>query len=84
MEEVEKLSRMLRAQRAAKYMTVMGLWRPPSGPDAPGPVPASTCPSCMKCEYWFWQKRAIYSVTILTLLLSNKTLLTSGQDVQIM
>ena len=59
-EEVEKLSMMPRAQRAAKYMTAMGLWRPPSGPGA------------------------IYSVTILTLLLSNKTLLTSGQDVQIM
>ena len=30
-EEVDKLSVMPRAQRAAQYMTVMGLWRPPSG-----------------------------------------------------
>ena len=32
-------------------------------PGTPGPLPASTCPSCMTCEYW--QKRAIYPVTIL-------------------
>ena len=38
-EEVEKLSRMPRAQRAAKYMIAMGLWRPPSGLGAPGPLP---------------------------------------------
>ena len=48
-EEVEKLSVILRAQRAAKYMTAMGL----SSPGAPGPLPASTCPSCIKCEYCF-------------------------------
>ena len=52
-EEVEKLSMIPRVQRAAKYMTAMGLWRTPSGPGAPGPLPASTCPSCMKCEYFF-------------------------------
>ena len=28
---VDRLSVMPRAQRAAKYMTAMGLWRPPSG-----------------------------------------------------
>ena len=33
-----------------------GLWRPPSGPGAPGPFPASTCPSCMKCEYCFGRR----------------------------
>ena len=51
LEEVERLSMIPRAQRAAKYMTAMGLWRPPSGPGATGPLPASTCLSCMKCEY---------------------------------
>ena len=55
-EEVDKLSVMPRAQRAAKYMTAMGLWRPPSGPGAPGPFPTSTCPSCMNCEYCFGRK----------------------------
>ena len=55
-EEVDRLSVMLRAQRAAKYMTAMGLWRPPSGPGASGPLPASTCTSCMNCEYCFGRK----------------------------
>ena len=55
-EEMEKLSMIPRAQRAAKYMTAMGLRRPPSGPGAPGPLPASTCPSCMKCEYCFGRR----------------------------
>ena len=41
-EDVAKLS-----------MTEMGLWRPPSGPGAPGPVPTSSCASCMRCEYCF-------------------------------
>ena len=52
-EEVDNLSAIPRSQRAAKYITAMGLWRPPSGPGAPGPLPALTCPSCMKCEYCF-------------------------------
>ena len=55
-EEVDRLSVMPRAQRAAKYMTAMGLWRPPSGPGASGPLPASTCTSCMNCEYCFGRK----------------------------
>ena len=55
-EEVDKLSVMPMAQRAAKYMTAMGLWRSPSGPGAPGPLPTSTCPSCMNCEYCFGRK----------------------------
>ena len=52
-EEISKLSMTSRAQRAAKYMAAMGLWRPPSGPGAPGPVPTSSCTSCMRCEYCF-------------------------------
>ena len=53
-EEIAKLSMTPRAQRADKYdMAAMGLWRPPSGPGAPGPVPTSSCTSCMRCEYCF-------------------------------
>ena len=52
-EDVAKLSRTPRAQRAAKYMTAMGLWRPPSGPGAPGPIPTSSCTSYMRCDYCF-------------------------------
>ena len=55
-EEVDRLSVMPRAQRAAKYMTAMGLWRPPSGPGAPGLLPTSICTSCMNCEYCFGRK----------------------------
>ena len=55
-EEVDKLSVMPRAQRAAKYMTEMGLWRPPSGSGVPGPLPSSTCTSCMNCECCFGRK----------------------------
>ena len=52
-DNVGELSMTPRAQRAAKYMTAMGLWRPPSGPGAPGPIPTSTCVSCMKCSNCF-------------------------------
>ena len=55
-EEVDRLSVRPRAQRAAKYVTAMGLWRPPSGAGAPGPLPTSTCTSCMNCEYCFGRK----------------------------
>ena len=41
------------APRAAKYMSAIGLWRPQTGPGDPGPVPASTCQSCMTCDYCF-------------------------------
>ena len=55
-EEVDKLLVIPRAQRAAKYMTAMVLWHPLSGPGAPGPLPTSTCTSCMNCEYCFGRK----------------------------
>ena len=31
------------------YMAAMGLWRPTSGPVFPGPIPVSSCNSCMAC-----------------------------------
>ena len=55
-DEVDRLSVMPRAQRAAKYMSAMGLWRPPSGVSAPGPLPVSTCTSCMNCESCFGRR----------------------------
>ena len=51
--EVDDLSPAPRAARAASYMSAMGLWRPQMGPGAPGPVPVSSCRSCMSCEYCF-------------------------------
>ena len=42
-----------RVQCAAHYMAAMGLWRPTSGPVFPGPVPVSSCNSCMSCEDCF-------------------------------
>ena len=42
-----------RVRRAAHYMAAMGLWRPTSAPVFPGPVPASSCNSCMACEDCF-------------------------------
>ena len=45
--EVAVLLPAARAARAAKYMSAMGVWRPPAGPGDPGPEPASSCRSCM-------------------------------------
>ena len=45
------------APRAAKYMPAMGLWRPQTSPGDLGPVPASTCRSCMTCDYCFPEDR---------------------------
>ena len=42
-----------RVRRAAHYMTAMGLWRPPGGPGAPGPVPSSNYGHCMRCAECF-------------------------------
>ena len=40
---------------AAKYMymAAIGLWHPQTGPGDPGPVPASSCNTCMNCQYCF-------------------------------
>ena len=51
--KIADLSTTPRVPRAAKYMAVMGLWRPQTGPDDPGPVSTSSCNSCMKCQYGF-------------------------------
>ena len=52
-EEIADLSTTPQAPRVAKYAAAMGLWRPQMGPGDPGPVPTSSCDSCMKCEYCF-------------------------------
>ena len=44
---VQAVSGSDRVCRATHYVTAMGLWRPPSGPGAPGPVPSSACNNCM-------------------------------------
>ena len=51
--EVDDLSPAQRAARAASYMSAMGLWRPQTGPGDAGPVPVSSCRSCMNCKYCF-------------------------------
>ena len=51
--EIADLSSTPRASRVAKYMAAMGLWHPQTGPGDPGPVPTSSCNSCMKCQYCF-------------------------------
>ena len=51
--EVNDMSPAPRAAWAASYMSAMGLWRPQTGPGAPGPVPVSSCRSCMSCKYCF-------------------------------
>ena len=51
--QVDDLSPAPRAAQAASYMSAMGLWRPQMGPGAIGPVPVSSCHSCMSCKYCF-------------------------------
>ena len=51
--EIDALSPAPRAHRAAPYMSAMGLWRPQKSPNVPGPVPVSSCKSCMNCKYCF-------------------------------
>ena len=52
-EAVQYVSPVHRVQRVAHYVTAMGLWRPTSGPVLPGPLPVSSCNSCMTCEDCF-------------------------------
>ena len=51
--EVDALAPAPRAHRAAPYMSAMGLRHPQRSPTVPGPVPASSCNSCMNCKYCF-------------------------------
>ena len=51
--EVDALAPAPRAHRAAPYMSAMRLWHPQRSPTVPGPVPASSCNSCMNCKYCF-------------------------------
>ena len=51
--EVDALAPAPRAVRAASYISAMGLWHPQNIPNVPGPVPASSCHSCMNCKYCF-------------------------------
>ena len=51
--EVDALAPAPRAHWAAPYMSAMGLWHPHRNPTVPGPVPASSCNSCMNCKYCF-------------------------------
>ena len=55
--EVDALAPVQRAVRAASYMSAMGLWHPQNNPNIPGPVPASSCHSCMSCKYCFLEDR---------------------------
>ena len=55
--EVDALAPAPRAVRAASYMSAMGLWHPQNNPNIPGPVPASSCHSCMSCKYCFPEDR---------------------------
>ena len=57
LQEVADLYTAPRAPREAKYVAAMGLWRPKTGPDDPGPVPALSCNACMNCRYCFPEGR---------------------------
>ena len=39
------------------YMSAMELWHPQTNPGVPGPVPVSSCHSCMSCKYCFPEDR---------------------------
>ena len=52
-QDVAALSPAQRAPRVAQYMSAMGLWRPLVVPGDLGPLPVSSCNSCMNCRYCF-------------------------------
>ena len=52
-EAVQYVTPSHRVRRAANYMAAMGLWRPPSTPGVPGPLPSSSCNACMSCSDCF-------------------------------
>ena len=52
-EAVDLVTPGRQVRRAAHYMAAMGLWRPTSAPVFPGPLPASSCNSCMACDDCF-------------------------------
>ena len=52
-EAVQYVTLSHRVHRAAHYMAAMGLWRPPSNPGVPGPLPSSSCNACMSCSDCF-------------------------------
>ena len=55
--EVDALAPAPCTVRAASYMSATGLWHPQKNPNVPGPVPASSCHSCMNCKYCFPEDR---------------------------
>ena len=52
-EAVQFVTPSHKVRRAAHYMSAMGLWCPTSGPVLPGPLPVSSCNSCMACADCF-------------------------------
>ena len=52
-EAVQFVAPSHRVRRVAHYMAAMGLWRPPCTQGMPGPLPSSSCNSCMTCSDCF-------------------------------
>ena len=52
-DAIQYVTPVRRVRRAAHYMAAMGRWRPTSGPVFSGPIPVSSCNSCMSCEDCF-------------------------------
>ena len=52
-EPMHQVMPSYRVRRAAHYMTVLGLWRPPTTPELRGPLSLATCNACMSCSDCF-------------------------------